>query len=90
MQPTNLTLGAGNVLNVSAWSRLPSTPTNAWNNLGSLNVSSGTLNLYKTFTLANLGSYSRTGGALNIYGLLNNTGNTLRYRQCGSTPARAR
>jgi hypothetical protein len=49
----------------------------AWNNAGTINLSSGTLNLGGSFALADIGTVNRSGGIVQISGSLNNTGTTL-------------
>ena len=77
----NLSVSAGSTLTLGSGF---STTQTGINNLGTLNLTSGTLNLGGSFTAANLGSFSRTAGTtVNLSGTLNNTGATLDIGSAG-------
>src|SRR5262249_40190686 len=48
-----------------------------WNNLGTIILNAGTLNMDGTFTRGGIGVVNRTGGTLNIVGFMDNSGGTL-------------
>ena len=49
-----------------------------WHNAGTINTSSGTVNLGGTFTFGDVGTFNRSGsGTVNLTGTLNNIGGTL-------------
>jgi hypothetical protein len=65
--PVNFTIGTGTTLRL----------TGAWKWLGTISLTSGTLDLGGFFKLSDLGTLTRTGGTVNLTGGLNNAGTTL-------------
>ena len=50
-----------------------------WDNLGTVTVTSSTINLDGTFTTADIGTLVRSGGTVNLLGNLDNTSDTLTF-----------
>jgi hypothetical protein len=73
--------GAGNnlvnqgTINISGTGLI--TLSGAWNNLGTINQSGGTLVLGGTFNTSSLGNFVHTAGQVQLAGVLTNTGHTL-------------
>jgi hypothetical protein len=66
------------VITIGANSSLTIDPTNAWTNLGSITLASGSsLYLYESLSAASLGSITNSGGTVYVAGTWNNSGQTL-------------
>jgi hypothetical protein len=78
IKPTTFATTASSLITIAANSSVDIDPTNAWSNLGSITLASGSsLHLGGSFTLAGLGTIANSGGTVYIHGTLDNTAGTL-------------